>query len=184
MSARFEVAELGAKIAQGHASIDEIAEFVSRLLPEAVNSINAIFAPRQLAKRDRTAEPLPLDKRQLSSYRTRLGTLLEYALSRHIDKTIEQVFGFDLRLTFAVAHEYPDFYMRNAVLEPKVRIEMKAVDAASDEQAARCEVLTSLIQGHQDVVLLIGWEWHHDVLPNGTPCEYPPGLLFHRCASG
>lgn len=142
-------------------------------MPDAVAQINAQFAPRQLVKADRHTEPLPLDKRQLSSYRTRLGTILEYALNRYIDETIETLFGLDLRVTFAVAHEYPDFYMRDARLTPRVRIEMKAVDADSDEQAARFEVLKSLIQQDTDVVILIGWEWHSATLDNATACEYP-----------
>jgi len=109
----------------------------------------------------------------LSSYRTRLGTMLEYALSTHIDKAIERHFGADLRLTFAVAHEYPDFFVRDAVLGPRIRIEMKAVDKDSDEQAARFEVLTGLIQGNKDVVVLVGWEWRACKLRNKTECEYP-----------
>lgn len=167
------VVELGRKIADGVATIDEIANFVSLQMQDAADRVNKFFSPRQLIKRDNTAEPLPTDKRQLSSYRTRLGTMLEYALSTQIDKAIQDIFGVDLRLTFAVAHEYPDFYVRDAVLGPRVRIEMKAVDVESDEQAARFEVLASLIHGEKDVVIVVAWEWVEDKLPGGTPCVYP-----------
>lgn len=104
--------------------------------------------------------------------------MLEYALSTHMDAAIKAKFAHDLRLTFAVAHEYPDFFVRDAVLGPSVRIEMKAVDAESDEQAARFEVLTSLIHGEKDVVVLIGWEWVDGKLPNGVKCEYPQIFSF------
>ncbi|HYH85694.1 MAG TPA: hypothetical protein VEX60_09435 [Pyrinomonadaceae bacterium] len=173
MSSESAALKLGRKIVKGRAAIDEIAEFVSLYLPAAVNQINALFSPRQLAKRDNSVEPLPTDRRQLSSYRTRLGTMLEYALSTHIDKAIQDAFGVDLRLTFAVAHEYPDFYIRDAVLDQRVRVEMKAVDVESDEQAARFEVLSALIQGKKDVVVIIAWEWFDDHLENGTACAYP-----------
>ncbi|WP_199249757.1 hypothetical protein [[Phormidium] sp. ETS-05] len=173
-----KIQKLGAKIASGHANIDEIAMFVSLLMPKAVEDVNEIFAPRQLIKRERTTEPLPIDKRQLSSYRTRLGTILEYAVSNSIDSLIRQVFGDELRLTFEVAHRYPDFLIRDRVLEPTVRIEMKAVDADSDEQSARFEVLSSLIQGEKDIVILIGWEWCQDELANGTKCEYSTIFSF------
>lgn len=142
-------------------------------MPQAVNQVNSLFAPRQLAKLDRLVEPLPTNKRQLSSYRTRIGTMLEYALSKHMDDIILSMFGFDLRLTFAVAHEYPDFYVRDAVLGKRIQIEMKAVDADSDEQSARFEVLSSLINSEEDVVVLVGWAWHNSQLKNGTPYEYP-----------
>lgn len=164
---------LGRSIAKGAASIDEIAEFVSLYLPAAVNQVNLLFSPRQLVKRANSVEPLPTHKRQLSSYRTRLGTMLEYALSTQIDKAIQDTFGVGLRLTFAVAHEYPDFYIRDAVLGQRVRIEMKAVDVESDEQAARFEVLSALIEGEKDVVIVVAWEWVDDRLENGAPCVYP-----------
>lgn len=163
----------GNKIAQGQATIEEITIFINSLMPEAVNQVNALFAPRQLAKRDRIVEPLPTSKRQLSSYRTRIGTMLEYALSKQMDDLIAQMFAFDLRLTFAVAHEYPDFFIRDAVLGKRVQIEMKAVDADSDEQSARFEVLSSLINAEEDLVILVGWAWRNNTLDNGTPYEYP-----------
>jgi len=173
MSEPQSVRELGNKIAHGGATINEITIFINSLLPEAVNQVNLMFAPRQLAKADRASEPLPTDKRQLSSYRTRIGTMLEYALSKHMDDLIRQMFGSDLRLTFAVAHEYPDFFVRDAVLGRRIQIEMKAVDADSDEQSARFEVLSSLINAQEDVVVLVGWAWRKNTLANGTPYEYP-----------
>jgi hypothetical protein len=99
--------------------------------------------------------------------------MLEYALSKHMDDLILKMFGFDLRLTFAVAHEYPDFFVRDAVLGKRVQIEMKAVDADSDEQSARFEVLSSLINAEEDLVVLVGWAWRNNILDNGTPYEYP-----------
>lgn len=170
--------QLAKKIMDGAASIDDVAEFVTKLMPDAVQKVNSMFSPRQLVKRDRATEPLPTDTRQLSSYRTRLGTMLEYALSTYIDDQIRREFASDLRLTFAIAHEYPDFLVRDAVLGPRVRIEMKAVDRDSDEQAARFEVLTELIQGEKDVVVLIGWEWHQETLENDTKGEYPMIFSF------
>jgi hypothetical protein len=95
-----------------------------------------------------------------------------------MDGAIEARFKQDLRLTFAVAHEYPDFFIRDAVLEQRVRIEMKAVDADSEEQAARFEVLKGLIDGEKDIVLLIGWEWQTGELPSGARFEYPQVFSF------
>jgi hypothetical protein len=178
MSDHSRAVALGRKIANGNATIAEIAEFVSLYIPDAIGEVNTLFSPRQLIKQDNKAEPLPTHTRQLSSYRTRLGTMLEYALSTHIDKAIQNTFGNDLRLTFAVAHEYPDFYIRDAVLRQRVRIEMKAVDVDSDEQAARFEVLSSLIEGKKDVVVIVAWEWLETKLANNTPCVYPQIFSF------
>lgn len=146
-----KILQIGNKICNHTANIDEIAEFVSLLMPRAIEEVNQVFSPRQLIKGDRAIEPLPTDKRKLSSYRTRLGTMLEYALSTQIDLQIQAIFFSELRLTFVASHQYPDFFIRDSLLTPSVRIEMKAVDADSDEQSARFEVLSSLIQGEKDV---------------------------------
>jgi hypothetical protein len=169
---------LGKKIYNSQADIDEITLFISLLMPSTIDKVNKFFSPRHLIKRDRVIESLPTDKRQLSSYRTRLGTILEYAVSSHIDSLIYKKFNSNLRLTFVVANQYPDFFVRDQFLNPSIRIEMKAVDADSEEQSARFEVLSSLIQGEKDVVILMGWEWFSDELDNGVKCEYPKIFSF------
>ena len=104
--------------------------------------------------------------------------MLEYAISTYVDAEIRRMFDEDLRLTFAVAHEYPDFFVRDAILGRRVRVEMKAVDAESDEQSARFSVLSSLIEGEKDIVVLVGWHWQVATLDNGTACEYPRIFSF------
>jgi hypothetical protein len=64
-------------------------------------------------------------------------------------------------------------FVRDAVLGKRVQIEMKAVDADSDEQSARFEVLSSLITAEEDLVVLLGWAWRDNKLKNGTLYEYP-----------
>lgn len=133
--------------------------FSQTLIPIAVKRLNTQFSPKRLSKQSRIVEPLPTDQRQLSSYRTRLGTMLEYGLSTEIERLMQEYFGDSFFLTFAVAHEFPDFYLRNANRKPILKIEMKAVDADSDEQAARFDVLTSELNEFRDFILFIGWKW-------------------------
>ena len=59
--------------------------------------------------------------------------MLEYALSTEMNAIIKERYGDKYLLTFATAHEYPDFYFRDDTLTSLLRIEMKAVDAESDE---------------------------------------------------
>ena len=128
-------------------------------MPKAIARLNSFFSPRRLSKLSRKKEPLPTEQKQLSSYRTRLGTMLEYGLSTEIEKILYELYGDNLYLTFAVAHEYPDFYLRNKKREQVLKIEMKAVDAASDEQAARFGVLSADIDPNRDFILFVGWSW-------------------------
>lgn len=171
-SADDQLVVLGNAVAGGNATIEQIITFLDLLVRQAVVEVNEQFAPRQLLKRERQVEPLPTNRREFSSYRTRLGTMLEYALSSQLDALIKSLFAADMRLTFAVAHDYPDFFLRDAQLEQAIRIEMKAVDADSEEQAARFEVLEALVKGEKDVVLIVGWQWLAAV-ENGVACEYP-----------
>lgn len=153
--------------------IEEIAIWFDELVAIAAKSINEDFSPRRLVKGSRQVEPLPTDTRQLSSFRTRIGTMLEYALSTEIDEIIRGHNGEGFYFTFAVSHEYPDFYLRDNTLASVLRIEMKAVDAESDEQAARFGVPTADIENENDLLLLVGWEWEKIYSEEVEIGEYP-----------
>jgi len=159
---------------------ERIVEYLTEtVMPQAIKRLNDTFSTRRLAKLGRSVEPLPTDTRQLSSYRTRLGTLLEYALSTEIDGILKERYNNNLFFTFAVAHEYPDFYLRNAKMEPVLKVEMKAVDADSDEQAARFDVPTHEIDPDRDFIIYVGWKWKSETLSDGTRCEHPH--IFSYC---
>jgi len=150
-----------------------ISKYLDKLLAEAVADVNTNFSPTRLVKLPRQAEPLPTDTLQLSSFRTRIGTILEYALSTALARLLKERYANRYLLTFAVSHEYPDFYLRDSTLTAILRIEMKAVDADSDEQAARFSTPTAWIDERRDLLLLIGWEWK-DLISDGTVIgEYP-----------
>lgn len=99
--------------------------------------------------------------------------MLEYALSTEIDRIIRKYNGEEFYFAFAVSHEYPDFYLRDKTLTSVLRIEMKAVDAESDEQAARFGVPTLDIENDNDLLLLVGWEWEKILSENKEIGEYP-----------
>lgn len=153
--------------------IQEIAIWFDTLTKIAAENLNKDFSPRRLIKGSREVDPLPTNTRQLSSFRTRIGTMLEYALSTEIDRIIREYNGEDFYLAFAVSHEYPDFYLRDNTLTSLLRIEMKAVDAESDEQAARFGVPTVDIENENDLLLLVGWEWEKVLLEGKEIGEYP-----------
>ena len=153
---------------------EAITEFLNeRIIPEAVARVNEFFATKQLAKLSREVEPLPLEPRQFSAYRTRLGIILEYGMSTQIQYVLRQLISEEFLLTFVVSNEYPDFYLRDENLSIILKIEMKSVDADSDEQAASFDVLSSDIDPFRDYILYVGWEWMNEVLPNGELWEHP-----------
>jgi hypothetical protein len=100
--------------------------------------------------------------------------MLEYALSTAMARLLREKYGDQYLLTFATSHEYPDFYLRDNALTALLKIEMKAVDAESDEQAARFSTPTLWIDGQKDMLLLVGWEWRDLVNQNEEVMgEYP-----------
>jgi hypothetical protein len=153
--------------------IEQISDYFDALVKEAVARINRGFSIKRLIKQARSLEPLPIEMRQLSSYRTRIGTMLEYGLSTAITEILEERYNSLFFFTFATSHEYPDFYFRDSSLLPLLRVEMKAVDAESDEQAARFSTPTIWIDDEQDLLLLVAWEWTEISLENGIVGEYP-----------
>jgi len=153
--------------------IEQISDYFDALVKEAVARINRGFSIKRLIKQPRSIEPLPTEMRQLSSYRTRIGTMLEYGLSTAITEILEERYNSLFFFTFATSHEYPDFYFRDSSLIPLLGVEMKAVDAESDEQAARFGTPTIWINDEQDLLLLVAWEWTKITLENGSLGEYP-----------
>lgn len=150
---------LGPLLAKPPLDIQQISLCLDDILAEAVSAVNFDFSPTRLSKLPREVEPIPTDQRQLSSYRTRIGTMLEYALSTQLNRLLGRLTDNQYYLTFATSHEYPDFYLRSADLQPILRIEMKAVDAESDEQAARFSTPTVWINESTDLLMLVAWEW-------------------------
>jgi len=146
-------------LSQDPLDITAISELFDKFLDIAVQEVNTQFGPTRLGKAIREREPLPTDTRQLSSYRTRIGTMLEYAISTELHKLLKDEYGGEFLLTFATSHEYPDFYLRDNTMSALLRIEMKAVDAESDEQAARFSTPTIWIDNKRDMLLLVGWKW-------------------------
>ncbi len=142
-----------------------------RVVPPAVDRVNDSFAPRRLVKLARAIEPLPTAQRELSSYRTRIGTMLEYALSTAIDRVLMDQEP-EFQLCFVAYHDYPDFVLRDSSYGVALRIEMKSVESESDEQAARFDAATSRIDPVKDLVLFVAWEWAK-VASRRVEVEYP-----------
>ena len=141
------------------ANRDAICEMLSKYIHQTIEYVNNVFSVRKLVKLANKYDPLPKDPRLLSSYRTRMGTIIEYAIGSHLDNILYTQFGDALTFTFSYIHEYPDFYVRNKEKEELLKIELKLVDCESDEQAARFDAPTIDIDENRDFVLFMGWEW-------------------------
>lgn len=126
-------------------------------LPPVVTRYNSEFGVRYFGRPPE--EPIPVEKRLLTTFRTRLGSLLEYGLGVTLDSMLEDEYGSDLRLSFVVAHEYPDFFMRGADAGVLLRIDCKLLHDESAEYSARFELPRSEIDPDSDFLLYGAWQW-------------------------
>src|ERR1700742_31883 len=84
----------------GRVPIAVLGEAFSEILKEAVENVNTHYAVRELSKLPRAKEPLPTDTRLLSSYRTRIGTMLEYAICSAVNEIITARYKKQLFFSF------------------------------------------------------------------------------------
>lgn len=161
---------------QAPLNIRAIAEYFDDLTARAVAKVNADFMANRMFKSPTSVEPLPLDARHLADYRTRIGMMLEYAASTEMHRILQAETGGALFLTFVWYNTYPDFVVRDAAANSLLRMEMKAVDALSDEQAAKFGTLLDDIWTDRDMLVLFGWHID-DLVKDGKPYGQVPHVF-------
>lgn len=151
----------------------------SQALAEALNDqwmaplmtrYNSEFAVRYFARPD--YEEITKEPRLLTTFRTRLGSLIEYGLGVTLDQLLEEEYGDGLRLSFAVAHAYPDYFFRNRRGGVLARLDCKLLHDESDEYSARFDLARSEIDADRDLLLYGAWQWQTNVV-EGVTLEYP-----------
>ncbi len=144
--------------------------FNTDILARAVESLNRTTNLRQMGKL--AIERLPQNERNLTDVRTRLGVLLEYALATVINAHWQERLGGDHTLCFVVANRYPDLVSRDRQHRPGMRIEVKAIEAISEEKSANLDVLVRDTRATGDILCVLVWEWKEAAV-DGTIVEYP-----------
>lgn len=127
------------------------------LLPGTITRYNSEYGLRYFGRPG--AEEIPTEKRRLTEFRGRLGTLIEYGLGVTMDSILQDDYGPALRMSFVVSHQYPDFFVRGPQGEVTLRIDCKALHDESAEYSARFDLKTSLIDPSTDLILYVAWRW-------------------------
>ena len=128
------------------------------LLPKAVRQMNRSILPREVPLFP--TDKLPTNQRNLTDYRTRIGTLLEYSLGQAINQSLPaKVRGEGLVLTNVVANQFPDLAFRTNDGKLGIRFEVKAVQAVAEEPSANFSTLIKDIRKGTDFVVVMIWDW-------------------------
>lgn len=146
------------------------------ILPTAVTKLNE-KSRRRMGKLK--SEKLPRNERNLTDARTRIGILLEYSLADIIDSQWQEMLRGEHTLAYVVINRFPDLISRNGHHETGIRVEVKAIEAVSEEKSANLDVLVMEVRESGDVLCVLLWEWN-EYEEGGIVAEYPH--VYHAYA--
>lgn len=118
------------------------------------------------------AETADLTPREHTAIRSRVGLLIEYAVISILHEMIDRDTDSLSQATFNTTNMFADFFIRGDMGKVDLRIDVKAVQAASDEKSARFTTLVQDIDPKRDFLLVIQWEWHDDSIGD-VEISYP-----------
>ena len=131
------------------------------LLPKAVKQMNEHMLPREVQLLPDDKLQLPTNQRNLTDFRTRIGTLLEYELAQAINASLPtEVRDAGLVMTYVVANQFPDLAFRTGTGKLGVRFEVKAIQTVAEEKSANFSTLIKDIRKGTDFVVVLLWEWN------------------------
>ena len=144
--------------------------FHEKLSKECVDNINKYYVIPFMSKLP--SEELPINERNLTDARTRIGQLLEVWFCLTLQHIFETQGISKFRMSCVVANQYPDLVIRSTSSEIVLRIEMKALELVSEEKSANFDALVRDIHPQQDLLCVLLWEWI-DLDLSGTLVNIP-----------
>lgn len=152
--------------------LQPVVDAINDLVRDATVRYNSEVGPRALGRSP--SETLPLYRKQLTAFRTRVGTVIEYTLGIIIDEMLQDD-AEGLIFSYVVVHQYPDFYVRAADRTILLRIDFKALHNESDEYSARFATSQADLSPNDDVLIYVAWEWRQ-IAAGSTEVVYPAVL--------
>jgi hypothetical protein len=134
-------------------------EYVQGLIGKAVERINEGVSKTLTARLQ--SETPPLDSRHLTDTRTRVSTLLEYALSYELNHLLIEE-GKGRSASAVLWNVFPDLIVRDACRAPFIGLEVKALHTAAEEKSANLSTPLHVIKRGTDFVVIIIWAWRRE----------------------
>jgi len=132
---------------------------VTSLVGRAVEAINSDVS-RKLTARLASEKP-PLDARHVTDTRTRVSTLLEYALGYELNRLLAKN-GAGHSVTAVLWNSFPDLLVRDATHTPVAGLEVKALHTAAEEKSANLATPMHSIRKGGDFLVILIWAWRRD----------------------
>ena len=144
-------------------------EYVQGLIGRAVERINEGVSKTLTARLQ--SETPPLDSRHLTDTRTRVSTLLEYALAYELNHLLIEE-GEGRSASAVLWNVFPDLIIRDARRAPFIGLEVKALHTAAEEKSANLSTPLHVIKRGTDFVVIIIWAWRRENI-DGVSITYP-----------
>ncbi len=142
---------------------------VQELCSEAQDRVNQGVA-RTLMGRLASEEP-PNDPRHLTDTRTRVSTLLEFAVAYEANSILSErdSGGF---VSCVLWNVFPDLLIRNSSGDAEAGLEIKALHTAAEEKSANLSTPLSRIQAGKDFLVIMIWGWEREE-SRGVEMRFP-----------
>jgi len=144
-------------------------EYAQGLIEKAVGRINEGVSKTLTARLQ--SETPPLDSRHLTDTRTRVSTLLEYALAYELNHLLIEE-GQGRTASAVLWNVFPDLIIRDSQRTPFIGLEVKALHTAAEEKSANLSTPLHVIKRGTDFVVIIIWAWRRETI-NGVNITYP-----------
>lgn len=144
-------------------------EYVQGLIGRSVERINNGVSKTLTARLQ--SEAPPLDPRHLTDTRTRVSTLLEYALAYELNHLLIEE-GEGRSASAVLWNVFPDLVVRDAKRVPFLGLEVKALHTAAEEKSANLSTPLHVIKRGSDFVVIIIWAWRRETI-DGASITYP-----------
>ena len=131
-----------------------------QFFPTIVTHLNKLISRRSIALY--SGDRVPENERNLTDVRNRIGLLLEYKLALAGNSGIEDHGINNLFLSHVVANRFPDLEIRNSAGHRGIRVEVKCLQAISEEKSANFDTLKKDLNPNTDYVAVLIWEWKDD----------------------
>jgi hypothetical protein len=153
---------------------EENRRVIRSLLEVAVKEVNAGVSQTLTART--SAERPPADTRHLTDTRTRVSTLLEYAVAYEMNNHIDSLLPGHT-LSTVLWNVYPDLVVRDQSRCRVMGLEVKALHTAAEEKSANFDTPIQLVRKDSDFVLIMSWGWQQAKVDN-VEIVYPH---IHAC---
>ncbi len=122
-------------------------------------------------------EKIPTNERNLTDVRTRMGTHIEFELTRLSNEILPEYDITDVFWSYVVANRFPDLEVRRNNGDRLLRLEVKCLQCVAEEKSANFSTILKDIDPVTDYVVVCLWDWD----PAGSiQCEWDNAPMIYR----